>query len=121
MKHTHYQDVPLEDVNVGGANKVKVRWLISEEDGAGNFFMRRFEIQPGGNTPRHEHDWEHEVYIIEGHGSVLTEGSREPFAPGDVIYFDPAEEHAFYADRGEPVAFLCLIPTEGSTGGCAVR
>lgn len=121
MKHTHYHDVPLEDVNVEGARKVKVRWLISDEDGAEIFFMRRFELQAGGNTPQHQHDWEHEVYILQGKGSVLAEKEKHVFGPGDVIYFGPGEEHAFYADRDEPVAFLCLIPAGGKGGGCAVR
>ena len=121
MKHVHCEDVPLEDVNVEGASQVQVRWLISDEDGAGNFFMRQFEVQPGGNTPEHGHDWEHEVYILDGEGSVLRDGEREQFSPGDVIFCPAGEHHAFYADRGQKVVFLCLIPAKGKGGGCAAK
>ncbi|GAG46133.1 unnamed protein product, partial [marine sediment metagenome] len=96
-----------------GAQNVHVRWLISDEDGAPNFCMRRFELAQDGSTPRHSHPWEHEVYILEGEGSVLCKGSWKAFRPGDVIYIPGEEEHSFRADRGCEVAFLCLIPKEG--------
>ncbi|KPK57909.1 MAG: hypothetical protein AMK73_09675 [Planctomycetes bacterium SM23_32] len=92
-----------------GAQGAKVRWLVAQDDGAPNFLMRRFELEPGGRTPRHAHDWEHEVYILEGEGTVFGEGGERPFRPGDVVYMPPGEEHSFTAGNG-PVAFLCLIP-----------
>jgi quercetin dioxygenase-like cupin family protein len=109
MKHVHYDEVEPKPVSEAGAQGVRVRWLISAEDGAPNFYMRRFELAPGGSTPRHAHGWEHEVYILEGDGSVFHEGREHPFCPGDVIYVPPEEEHAFRAGKGS-VALLCLIP-----------
>lgn len=109
MKHVHYDNVRLQDVTEPGAEGARVRWLISEEDRAPRFFMRRFELAPGGKTPRHSHAWEHEVYILEGEGTAFCEGRRKAFVPGDVIYIAPEEEHSFEAGKGE-VAFLCLIP-----------
>jgi quercetin dioxygenase-like cupin family protein len=38
--------------------------------------MRHFEIQPRGQTSKHSHDWEHEVFIIEGKGLVICEDSE---------------------------------------------
>ncbi|MCD4651924.1 MAG: cupin, partial [Candidatus Cloacimonetes bacterium] len=61
MKVQPYADVTLEDVNVDGADKVKIRWLIAEKDKAANFAMRMFEVEPGGHTPYHQHAWEHEA------------------------------------------------------------
>jgi len=113
MKHLHYRRVESERVSVEGAEGVSVRWLISVRDGAPNFYMRRFELEPGGHTPRHQHPWEHEVYILEGEGSVFGGGRENRFRPGDVIYIPPGEEHGFAADAGQAVAFLCLIPRSG--------
>jgi len=48
MKHVHYSDIELETPNEKGLKEVKVRWVISKKDGAENFAMRVFEIQPGG-------------------------------------------------------------------------
>ena len=119
MKHVHYDQVELQEVNSPGAKKVSVRWLISQEDEAPNFYMRRFELAPGGCTPRHVHEWEHEVYILEGSGTVFSGGVEEAFRAGDVIYVPPREEHFFAAGAAGSVAFLCLVPKEGQ--GCGVR
>lgn len=109
MRHVHYDEVALQEVKEPGAEGARVRWLISEDDSAPRFYMRRFELSPGGSTPRHAHAWEHEVYILEGEGAVFCEGLWSTFRPGDVIYIAPDEEHSFKAGQGE-VAFLCLIP-----------
>jgi len=50
-----------------------MRDLISEKDGAPNFRLRHFVIEPGGHTPLHRHDWEHENYFISGKGILVTE------------------------------------------------
>jgi len=112
MKHVHYDEVESRPVQVTGAEKCRIRWLIDEADGAPTFCMRRFELEPGGHTPRHSHPWEHEVYILEGQGTVFGNGKQNAFRAGDVIYVPPGEEHYFAADRDGPVAFLCLIPRQ---------
>jgi quercetin dioxygenase-like cupin family protein len=110
MKHVHYDEVAAAEVTERGAERTKIRWLIDQTDGAPNFCMRRFELEPGGKTPHHAHAWEHEVYILEGEGTVFGPGGGEPFGPGDVVYVPPDEIHHFEANRGKPAAFLCLIP-----------
>ena len=34
--------------------------------------MRIFEVEPEGYTPRHAHDWEHEILVHSGSGQVLV-------------------------------------------------
>lgn len=109
MKKVHHSEIPAEDVREGAVG-VRIRWLITETDGAKNFVMRHFTIAPGGNTPEHSHVWEHEVFILEGTGNVLSAEGEKPFAPGDVIFMPGGERHRF-ANTGEtPVKMLCLIP-----------
>ena len=110
MKHVYYGDVESAGVAEEGAEGVRVRWLIAESDGAPNFCMRRFDLEPGGHTPHHTHAWEHEVYVLEGAGTVFGPDGAEPIGPGDVVYVPPEEEHHFAADRGQELAFLCLVP-----------
>jgi quercetin dioxygenase-like cupin family protein len=110
VKHVHYDQVPAEQTTAAGAAGVRVRWLISAEDGAPNFCMRRFEVEPGGRTPHHSHSWEHEIYVLEGKGILHCEGREHPFQPGDVVYLAPEEEHYFAADEESGAVFLCLIP-----------
>jgi len=110
MKHVPYEEIPPKDVEMKGASGVKMRMLVGPDDDAPNFFMRRFELEPGGYTPMHTHDWEHETYILEGEGAVFGNGEEKPVKAGDVLYVPPNEKHQFIASPDAPLAFLCLIP-----------
>jgi len=66
MKIADYKEIKAEPVDFEDAKDVKVRWLISDKDKAPNFAMRLFEVGPGRHSPLHTHNWEHEVFILEG-------------------------------------------------------
>lgn len=110
MKHVHHTEVELEESEEQGIKDVMVRWLISKKDGAENFAMRLFEIQPDGYTPLHQHDWEHEVFILEGEGVAKSKTKDGPFRQGDVFFVPPMEWHQFVNTGKETLKFLCLIP-----------
>ncbi len=110
MKHVHHTEIELEKPKEKGIKDVKVRWLISKKDGAENFAMRLFEIKPEGYTPLHQHDWEHEVFILEGSGIARDKNKKEQFKAGDVFFVPGMEWHQFVNTGKEPLKFLCLIP-----------
>lgn len=110
MKHVHYTDVDLETPSEQGIKDVQLRWLISKKDGAMRFAMRFFEIQPKGYTPLHQHEWEHEVFILEGQGTMHNKTSEETFEKGDVFFVPPMEWHQFKNTGDSALKFLCLIP-----------
>lgn len=109
MKVKRYSDVPAEEVEEGAVG-VKIRWVIAEVDGAPSFAMRHFEIAPGGHTPHHAHEWEHEVFVLSGRGKVASPDGESALAPGTAVLVEPGEEHHFANDGGEPLTLLCLIP-----------
>jgi len=90
-----------------------VRWLIGEDGGAPTFCMRRFELEPGGHTPHHGHEWEHGVYVLEGRGTVYSGDNGAPLRTADVVYIPPGEVHHFEAGPDGPARFLWLIPESG--------
>ncbi len=109
MKLLDYKEVKARPADEG-ASKLQVRWLITKEMGANNFAMRLFEMQPGGNSPLHQHSHEHEVYILEGEG-VVTDGEQErKFKRGCAIFIPPSERHQFKNTGRRTVRFLCLVP-----------
>ena len=110
MKHVHYTEIELENPKEDGIKDVKVRWLISSKDNARNFAMRLFEILPGGYTPLHQHNWEHEVFILEGNGTAKNKNHNEFFKSGDVFFIPPMEWHQFVNTGKDKLKFLCLIP-----------
>jgi quercetin dioxygenase-like cupin family protein len=110
MKIAHYKDIPPDPAGEEGASRIAVRWLISEKDGAPNFSMRVIEIEPGGHSPYHHHPWEHEVFILEGNGTLVYEEKEILFTRGDVIFIPPGEQHQLRNSATERLEFICLIP-----------
>ena len=81
MRIKNHTEVPANEVTMEGAAGCRVRWLIGEDDQAPNFAMREFEVAPGGHTPKHFHDYEHEVYVLAGQrrrSSTATTSGRSP-------------------------------------------
>ena len=119
MKVNHYEAVPVKPVDMEGAHGCTVRWLLGQSDGTPTFAMRQFEVAPGGYTPRHSHDYEHEVFVLEGEGLVFEGDRQHRLATGDVIFVQPNEVHQFRNTGKNPMKFLCLIPN--SATGKAVK
>ena len=113
MKIAKADSIKAKPVEMEGAEGVTIRMLIHKGDGAPNFTMRQFDIAPGGHTPEHQHDWEHEAYVVAGSGTVLTPDGDKPVAAGDCIFVKPGEIHQFRSSAGEELKFLCLIPNKG--------
>lgn len=93
------------------AKGIAGRVLIGKADGAPNFCMRLFEIAPGGHTPRHTHDWEHEMFYHSGQGEVYGNGQWNPVGPGSAVFVKPNEEHQVRNTGAEPLMLLCLVPS----------
>lgn len=110
MKINHHTDIELKPVDMEGAANTKVRQLIGANVEAANFAMRMFEIAPGGHTPRHQHDYEHEIYVLEGQGVVFEGDQQHALKPGDVVYVHPNDIHQFRNNGDQPMKMLCLIP-----------
>ena len=89
---------------------VTARILIGKDDGA-PFCMRMFEIAPGGHTPRHMHDWEHEMFCHAGQGEVFGDGRWNPIATGSVVFIKGGEEHQVRNTSDEFLVMICLVPS----------
>jgi quercetin dioxygenase-like cupin family protein len=110
MFKVKYDQVKQSNVDEAGASNVKIRWLISEREGAENFAMRLFTLAPGGYTPLHTHPWEHEVFVLKGEGVVVEDGKDVALSAGDVIFVPSEEEHQFRNTSNGELEFICLVP-----------
>ena len=110
MKIEKSSNIVKVAVEAEGVKDVGVRWLISKDDGAENFAMRMFELQPGGHTPLHKHEHEHEVFVLEGQGTFIFEGQEHPFSPEYVIFVPAGSEHQFKNTGDYVMRMLGLIP-----------
>lgn len=110
MYKTSLKETSDASVTEEGAKGVKIKWLISTDNGAPTFLMRHFTVAPGGFTPYHSHDWEHEVYVLEGEGKVRYDDREEKIASGDAILIPPNRRHQFQASADKALKFLCMVP-----------
>ena len=110
MKITGYGDVAGKKFDADSVKDVTGRVVIGGADGAKNFCMRVFEVGPGGFTPRHSHEWEHEIFVHRGRAEVLSGGAWKALSPGDVVFVPGNEEHQLRNAGDETFVFVCLIP-----------
>ena len=100
----------IEPVIPEGTEGVRMRVAIGKAEDAPRFVLRHFEVAPGGETPRHAHWWEHEIYVIEGEGEAFTPEKTTSFKTGATIYVPPDEEQQFRNTGDTPLKFICIIP-----------
>jgi quercetin dioxygenase-like cupin family protein len=103
-------NIEKQTVTMAGAQKVQMQLLCGPDDGCPTFAMRKFIVAPGGCTPKHQHDYEHEVLILSGEGVVFGNDREQPIKSGDVLYVPANELHQFRNTSGIPLQFICLVP-----------
>jgi quercetin dioxygenase-like cupin family protein len=108
----HFTEVKEEQPQMAGM-QATIRWLISAKEGAPNFAMRVIEIKrKGEKIPLHHHDYEHEIFIIEGQGNLLSADGAKPVAYGNFAYVPAGEEHGFENTGHTRFRFICVIPRQ---------
>ncbi|TWU25580.1 cupin domain-containing protein [Bythopirellula polymerisocia] len=120
MKIKHTSEVPSNKVEMEGATGCQVQILVGKDEEAPNFVMRQFEVEPGGHTPKHFHDYEHEIFVVEGTGAVLEGDVEHPLKQGDVVFVSPSDVHQFKNTGSVPLKFLCLIPNSATAKNITV-
>lgn len=110
MKIQNYKDSEGHRMESETVQGVTGRVVIGKDDNADNFCMRVFTVEPGGFTPRHSHEWEHEVFVHSGRGQVYQAGEWRDLESGTAVFIPGGEEHQFMNASGEDFVFICLIP-----------
>ena len=106
MRIISYREVEAKEVE--GSSKLKLRWLNTE--GSSNFAVRHCEIEPDGCSPYHSHPWEHEMFVLEGKGSILGNKETKPIRAGDSISIPSEEIHQIKNTGKKTLKILCMIP-----------
>lgn len=111
MSVKNYNDILPIRMNNEMVKNVAGRVMIGKEDGAPNFCMRVFEMGKDGFSPKHTHDWEHEVFVHTGHGEVFIKDTWHALSPGSVVFVPANVEHQFRNNSDDLFTFVCLIPS----------
>ncbi len=99
--------VPRVVVEAGRDTAIQV--LLGPEEGASNFVMRRFIMEPGGGIPTHSNDVEHEQYVLRGRARITVGEDVHEVGPDDTLYIPAGLTHSYEVLDG-PFEFLCVVP-----------
>ena len=75
--------------------------LITLDDNPPTCTMTYTEIVPDGTSSHHIHEWEHEVYIIEGSGTLVCDSKEYPVKAGDAMFIPPNVDHYTLNNGGQ--------------------
>ena len=101
-----YREIPSEP---GGSDGLTVRWVINASQGATNFAMRVFELEPGKESPFHQHKNEHEAFVLAGSGEIETAEGTAKLKEGSVLFIAAQEDHRFRSTGKDILRFIDVI------------
>jgi len=112
----------MKKINVGdmtgthpeGTEGVDFKPLIAQNVAAPNFYLRVFDVAPGGHTFNHSHPWEHEMYVVQGRGKIVLHSGEESIREGDAILLEPEEKHMIMNSSGFLLRLVCVVPKPDS-------
>ncbi len=100
----------IEYESVDAADGLRKGVLIDEDDGAPNFAVRRFTLDPGAAVPEHTNAVEHEQYVLEGEYTVGIGDEEYHVSAGDSLLIPAGTVHWYRNEGDDPGAFLCAVP-----------
>jgi quercetin dioxygenase-like cupin family protein len=106
-------DAPAAAVAGEGIRDVVKRVLVSPAEGWEGWVMRLFDVEPGGHTPRHAHDWPHINFVAAGRGELYLDGEEHALAAGSYAYVPAGLIHQFRNTGDEVFSFVCIVPERG--------
>mgnify|MGYP000421487694 FL=1 len=102
------EDVSYEPVDA--ADGLSKGVLVDADDGAPNFAIRRFTLDPGAEVPKHTNAVEHEQYVLEGEYVVGIADEEHVVSAGDSLLIPAGTVHWYRNEADEQGAFLCAVP-----------
>ena len=108
MKKVNERDIKPSSPE--GTKGVDFRPMVADNMAAPNFYLRVFDVEPGGHTPLHRHPWEHEIYVVSGEGRIALEEGGEKLSKGDALLVESGELHQFVNDGRAVLKLVCVIP-----------
>jgi quercetin dioxygenase-like cupin family protein len=89
----------------------KIYWMLTTENGAGDFELRYIELPPGGRSSYGKHSHEHEVFVVAGRGRIKGTDYEKELLSGTAVLVPGEEEHQWVnASQTEPFGFVCVVP-----------
>ncbi|MGH3666429.1 MAG: cupin domain-containing protein [Egibacteraceae bacterium] len=95
----------------------RVDLVTPETLGGTDLKADRITYHPGDTAAAHYHaDCKHYFFVLEGRGTLHSDGTHHPLGPGDVAVVDENEVHWFSNPHEENFSFIELwVPAPSDT------
>ncbi|ELZ87404.1 cupin [Haloferax elongans ATCC BAA-1513] len=100
----------IEYEAVGAAEGMHKGVLISGDDDAPHFAIRRFVLEPGASVPNHTNEVEHEQYVLSGSYTVGIGDEEYDVEAGDSLLIPAGVPHWYRNGSEEEGSFICAVP-----------
>ncbi len=102
----------VEKENVERADMIDIQWLIAENEGSDNIYLRKFTIKPGGSMGYHKHyGTEHVQYILNGTIKLVMDEEEYIVKKGSAVFIPKDVPHSYENPGDVDAEFLCIIPS----------
>jgi quercetin dioxygenase-like cupin family protein len=108
------REISLQDIRADGVVGTSKANVLGPTQGWQGNVLRLFRINAGGNTPHHQHDWEHINYVTRGKGLLTINGETQEIAQGDFALVPPNTMHQFRNPFDSDFEFICIVPERGA-------
>ena len=96
---------------------VSENWLIGKSEGAENFALRFYNVEPHCSSKLETHAHDHGVVILQGQADVQIGEQIFQASQGDVLYIPPNHLHVLHNTGEGTLGFLCMIPAKREKNG----
>jgi quercetin dioxygenase-like cupin family protein len=96
-----------------GIKGAGMKKLVGPDEGWEGYVMREVNLLAFGNSPKHQHDWPHINYVLQGNGIIHIDGVDHEVEPGFVAYIPANTMHQFSSNTDEEMRFICIVPEKG--------
>ncbi|UCG60346.1 MAG: cupin domain-containing protein [Candidatus Zixiibacteriota bacterium] len=108
-----YDEIEMSNVIMDGASNVFKAVVIGRGEGWDSHAMRLFRLGADGQTPEHQHDFEHVVYAVFGSGKLIIGDETHDLEKGDFAFVPPNATHQFRNPGDGDFEFICVVPDRG--------
>ena len=109
----NFNDLIASEITSSDAKNAAMKVLVSPSEGWEDHVMRVIELESEGFSPKHQHDWPHINYVIEGEGTLLIEDTLHPLKAGSYAFVPSNTLHQFSNTSSSPLKFICIVPVRG--------
>ena len=106
-------DLSWEDVAIRRYNQefegVTRQIPIGPEEGAENFHVRYFRLEPGTHSNKESHPHEHGVIVMHGRARVQLQEEFFEVGQYDTVFISSNDLHQFVVLGDEPLGFICVV------------